>query len=281
VQAVATVVFLARQRPSAIIATNPPVWLGLIAYAYSKLRHSPMVLDSHPGGFGAQDDHVAARLQPIHRWLVRRVAAVLVTGEPWSTRVRQWGGRPIAMWEAPVLWTVPPMAPRAEGEPLRVLYVGVFANDEPVELFVDAMNQVEGIEVSITGDRRRAPEGLYEKAAQHVRFVGYLRGTQYVAAIANTDVIVTLTTEPSSVMRAACEAIWAERPVLVTDTPATRDAFPSAVHVANDVSALAAAVAALRDDLSTATVDLAGAREAQEQAWQRQVAALRTALRGN
>jgi hypothetical protein len=278
VQAVATVVFLARSRPSAIIATNPPIWLGLIAYGYCKLRHAPMVLDSHPGGFGAQEDRIAARLQPLHRWLVARVAAVLVTGEPWSTQVRKWGGTAIALWEAPVLWTVPVLTDRAEGAPLQVLYVGVFAVDEPVGIFVQAMNQVEGIEVSITGDRRRAPLGLFETAARHVHFVGYLRGRDYVAAMAKADVVVTLTTEPSSVMRAACEAIWAERPLLVTDTPATRDAFPSAVHVPNDVEALAAAVTALSADLSPALTGLHAAREAQQAAWDRQLLALKKAL---
>jgi hypothetical protein len=280
VQALATIAFLARDRPKAIIATNPPVWLGLIAYAYSTLRRSPMVLDSHPGGFGAQEDRVAARLQALHRWLVRRVAAVLVTGEPWSSQVRQWGGTPIALWEAPVPWSVPVLEPRADGAPLRVLYVGVFGVDEPVGLFVQAVNGLAGVEVAITGDPRRAPSGLLESADANVTFVGYLRGNYYVDAIARADLIVTLTTEATSVMRAACEAVWAERPLLLSDSPATREAFPWAVHVANDVEAIATAIGALRDDLSAATADLVTAREAQEKAWDEQLDALKTALRG-
>jgi hypothetical protein len=147
-------------------------------------------------------------------------------------------------------------------------------------LFVRAVGELAGVDVAITGDPRRAPAGLLESAAPNVTFVGYLRGDHYVDAIARADLIVTLTTEATSVMRAACEAVWAERPLLLTDSPATRGAFPFAVHVHNDIDAIKSAITALRDDLTTATTDLAAAREAQEKTWTDQLSALRSALNG-
>lgn len=278
VQGAATAGYLVGKRPRAIIATNPPIWLGLIAYGYSRLAKAPLVLDSHPGGFGAQEDRVAARVQALHRWLARRVAAVLVTGEPWATLVQSWGGRSITLWEAPVPWSVPRLSPRGHGEPLRILYVGVFGDDEPVAMFVDAMNRMDGIDVRITGDLRRAPRGLVDSAAAHVKFIGYLRGTDYPAAVADADLIVTMTSEPTSVMRAGCEAVWARRPLLVSDWPATRTAFPFAIHTANAVDELVDAVSALRDDPTAAVAQLDPAWQAQADAWATQMTALENAL---
>jgi hypothetical protein len=271
---VATVIFLARRRPRALIATNPPIWLGLISYAYCRLRGASLVLDSHPGGFGAQEDRVAARVQGMHRWLVPRCAGVMVTTEQWADVVRDWGGRPLVLWEAPVAWSVPPPEIPADGRPLRVLCIAVFGPDEPIDVFVEAMNAVTGVTVDITGDRRRAPAGLVGKAAPHISFVGYLRGEHYVAAIAAADLVVTLTTEPTSVMRSGCEAVWAKRPLLVSDSPATREAFPSALHVANTPEALAAAVEQVRDNAAEWTAGVHDAWVRQDAAWRDQAAAL-------
>jgi hypothetical protein len=274
VQAVATAAFLLRRRPRAVIATNPPIWLGLIALAYCKIRRAPLVLDSHPGGFGAQKDRVAARVQGLHRFIARHCAGVLVTTEHWANVVRSWGGTAVVLWEAPVDWSVPPLAERAPDGVLRVLYIGVFGDDEPVETFVAAMNTVSGVEVSITGDQRRAPAGLIDTAAAHISFVGYLRGSDYADAVAGADLLVSLTEEPTSVMRSGCEAVWAERPLLVTDSPATREAFPYASHAENTVAALASAVERIRDHPAELASTVHQARVMQEDAWQRQADAV-------
>ena len=57
-----TVAYLVREEPGAVVTTNPPVVLGLIALAWARLRGVPFALDSHPGAFGKQGDRVAARL---------------------------------------------------------------------------------------------------------------------------------------------------------------------------------------------------------------------------
>ncbi|MGH9043947.1 MAG: glycosyltransferase, partial [Acidimicrobiales bacterium] len=85
--ALATVAWLAKERPNAVIVTNPPVFAGLVAYICSRVLGAPLVLDSHPGGFGVQGDRISARLQPMHRWLARRAEAVLVTDETWRSKV--------------------------------------------------------------------------------------------------------------------------------------------------------------------------------------------------
>src|SRR6202034_2357319 len=50
--AIATASFLLRMRPTAVVATNPPIFPGLIASLYCRATGSRLLLDSHPRGFG-------------------------------------------------------------------------------------------------------------------------------------------------------------------------------------------------------------------------------------
>jgi glycosyltransferase involved in cell wall biosynthesis len=227
--------YVRRHRPRVIVVTNPPVIAGLITYAWGKSVGATLVLDSHPGGFGAQGDRVAARLQVVHRWLVRRAAFSLVAAPRWADVLRSWGGVSEVVHEAPGDDT--PTEPARRGR-LRILFVGRFAPDEPVDLVVAAAGQVPSCDVSITGDLDRCPDALRSGAPPNVRFVGFLDADDYRAAVDESDVVVCLTTEPGSVMRAAYEAVYACRPLIISGWPLARELFPFALPVEHQVAAL-------------------------------------------
>lgn len=234
--AIATAVYLLRRRPTWVIVTNPPLPAALVAWAMGKVVGAEVALDSHPGGFGAQGDRVAARLQRLHRWLAPRVAFSLVAADEWKQKVESWGARATVVHEAPGPWVL--TRPRRH-ERLRVLCVGRFAADEPWEAVVEAAELLPGIDVHLTGDPARAGTG--DRALPpNVTLVGFLPAARYRQAVEEADVVLTLTTEPGSVMRAACEAVWAGRPLVVSDWPVARELFPFAVHVANDGPSIAA-----------------------------------------
>ena len=262
----ATVVHVLRHRPSVVVVTNPPLPAGLVAWAAGRAVGARVALDSHPGGFGAQGDRVAARLQRGHRWLARRVDLSIVAAPAWRDQVVAWGGRAVVVHEAPGAWL--PIPPRRHRR-LRVLYVGRFAPDEPWEAVLDAAAAAPECDVLLTGDGRRAGARL-SRPPDNVRLVGYLDAERYREAVTEADVVVCLTTEPGSIMRAACEAVWAERPLVVSDWPAAREVFPHALHVANDGPSLATAlhqVDAHYDELAAAAP---AARRRQMARWQEQ-----------
>jgi glycosyltransferase involved in cell wall biosynthesis len=264
---------LARLRPRAVIVTNPPVFPGLAVAAYSAVSRRPFVLDSHPGSFGVKGNVVAQRLLEVTKWLARRASAVMVTVDDYVERVEGWGGRGLVVHEAPPLWQVPAAAP-AGGRP-RVLYVGVFGGDEPVEAIVDAAALLPDVDVAVTGDLARCPAGLRERATPNVHFVGYLGPEAYAAEFAGAHAVVTLTTEPTSIMRSAYETVYARRPLVTSDWPALRAVFPYAHVAANEPKALAAAIGeALADEPAV----LEKALRTQQERWSGQLAALRSAL---
>jgi glycosyltransferase involved in cell wall biosynthesis len=125
---------------------------------------------------------------------------------------------------------------------LRVLFVGRFARDEPVENVIAAAAMVPEIDIVVTGDLDRCPPHLLENAPGNVEFVGFLDPLDYEAAVVGADVIMCLTTESGSVMRSAYEAVYACRPLIVSGWPVAGEFFPSAVQTENLTSALVEAL---------------------------------------
>jgi hypothetical protein len=263
------------RRPRVVVVTNPPIFAALVAYGCARLVGASVILDSHPGGFGVQGDRVAARLQRPHRWLVRRAAAVLVTGEAWGDLVASWGGTATVVHEAPPDWDCPP--PHRHARP-RVLVAERFAADEDPEAVVGAARRLPQCDFTMTGDVAGCPPGLVESAPGNVTFVGFLDTDEYRAAVADSDIVVTLTTEPTSVMRAAYEAVYARRPLVVSDWPLARALFPHAAHTANDEESLAHAVGSVVADYDRYAGALDEARAVQLDRWEAQRAALARAI---
>jgi glycosyltransferase involved in cell wall biosynthesis len=237
--AVQTGLYLLRHRPKTVVVTNPPIFAGLITYAWAKVIGAKIVLDSHPGGFGAQGDRVAAQLQTLHKWLVRHSAFSMVAAPKWGEIVHSWGGEAEVVHEASGSWNC---SPPVRGDRLRVLFVGRFASDEPVDKVIAAAISVPGIDVIITGDLERCPPELRDSAPPNVEFVGFLNQADYEGAVARADAVMCLTTEPGSVMRSAYEAVYACRPLIVSGWPIARELFPYALQVENETSSLVGAM---------------------------------------
>ena len=273
---VLTVVALLRLRPTAVAVVNPPVVPGLIVAAYCRLTGARFLLDSHTSSFGVKGNAVAARSLGITRFLARRSAGVMVTTTSWVAEVQGWGAHGLVVHEAPPALGLAPAVRR--GRP-QVLFVGVFSGDEPVEQVVAAAALMPEADVLITGDVDRAPAGLVEGAGPTVVFTGFLDQQAYRSRLEAADVVIALTTEPTSVMRAAYEAVYARRGLVVSDWPALREVFPRAHHRSNDAAAIADGVrAALAEDPAAAALRADDAATTQNARWDDQLHAMRTAL---
>ena len=98
---------------------------------------------------------------------------------------------------------------------------------------------VPEVDLLVTGRLEDMPEGLARSASGNVSFVGFLPPEQYRDLVASADVVIGLTTEPTSVMRCAYEAVYARKPLLVSDWALCRELFPFAVPVSNDAQSIA------------------------------------------
>ncbi len=276
--AAATAWFLGSRRPRAVVVTNPPVFAAVVVWGYALLRRRRprWAVDSHPGAFGRQGDRVAARLIGVHAFLARRADLCLVTSAEWVEVVEGWGGRGLVIHEAPGLWTVAPARP--PGPRPRVLFVNRFASDEPAEEVLGAARALPGVTFQVTGRLAdRTPE-MVAAAPGNVEFVGFLDPASYRRAVEDADVLISLTTEPTSVMRAAYEAVYAGKVLVISDWPLSRELFPSAVPVRNDAAAIAAGVRHALEHHAELLAASVAARAGQLARWDAQVGALHAAL---
>lgn len=239
VDAVRTVRYLASRRPQSVIATNPPAFPGLIAMAYGRLTGAPVLLDSHPAAFGQRESLSGRLLLPVHRWMVSRVAGNVLPSDELADLVRSWGGRAGVFHEAPPAWQVGGHEPGAR---TRVLLVGVLAPDEPVEEALEAARTLPDVEFFVTGDTRRLPGKVVQQAPANVQFLGFLRGEAFRRELEEADIVLTLSTDGTAAMRAAYEAVYAERPLVVSASEERRRLFPYAIHVENEPASIAEGV---------------------------------------
>jgi Glycosyl transferase 4-like domain len=235
---------LLRRRPSVTVVQNPPVIPACVAWLYARLSGGQFVLDSHTSSFGEKGNIVARALLPVHRWLARRARAVLVACDPLGDEVASWGGQPLVVHEAP---SSEPSPPLACDQGFTALVVTIFSPDEPVETVAAAARALPEVSFRVTGDPARAPEALRREPSANLTLTGYLERAEYERALREAHVVVVLTTDELSIVRAGYEAVYAQRPLILSATPLLRETFPYAIHVENAAVDL---VRGVRDALS-------------------------------
>jgi glycosyltransferase involved in cell wall biosynthesis len=269
--AINTCRYLLSRRPRAVIVTNPPIFPGLIALLYCTVTKAPLLLDSHPSAFGAAP--MAKQVAGVHAWLARQAATTMVTVPELAEIVTSWGGRADIVHEAPPARRAAPATPLS-GRP-RILYIGRFAGDEPTAEVVEAARLVPEADVLITGDVRKCPAPLVKSAPANVIFTGFLEGDDYDRALEQADVIMVLTRHPLAVNRGACEAVYFERPLIISDLPAMTPLFPYAISVSNGSAGIARGIQLAIERHPELVSACPQARALQEQRWQQQLGRLR------
>lgn len=240
-----TIQLLQRGKPDALIVMSPPVPAAAVGVTWARLNRATVILDCHPGSFGLQNDKWSARLGWLHRWAVKRAKAVMVTTPDLVSEVSSMGGRGLVFHEA-----VPAIQP-GQGivrKRSSVLFPGTFARDEPIELVMAAARLLPTVEFRVTGEFKKCPSNIRAAAPQNVTFLGYLGLYEYATELASASVLLALTTENQSVQRSAWEAGYFGTPLVVSDTPAARFAFPEATAVDHRVDRIVAALTELLEN---------------------------------
>lgn len=224
-----------------VVVQNPPIFAPLLAWAWARFRGVPIVIDSHPASFGVRQ-RLWRWFVPLHRWLARRVAAVLVPSDELADVVSRWGGLAVVVHEAPPeeleFGGLADHGP-SEAAEAEILVVAVGAADEPVEVALQAAKSTPGTRWAITG-RREAYSSLSVPA--NVVLTGHLAFDVFAERLRAAAVVVSLSTDRTTVSRAAWEATLVGKALVISDWPVAAEAFPNALRVANEPELLASAV---------------------------------------
>lgn len=241
-QAIRTLSMLHREKPSAVFVMSPPVFACATVALYCALRGVPFVVDAHTAAFL----HPRwKRFQSLQLALCRRAATTIVTDEMFATQIREAGGHASIVRDVPIVF--PKGTSPARNSEFSVAVVCSFNPDEPVDTILAAASRMSDVGFYLTGDPKSSGTSLTRSHTANVTFTGFMTVGDYGALLASADAVMVLTTRDHTMLRGAYEAIYQGTPVIISDWPLLRMAFPEgAVHVDNSEQALVDAVYTVR-----------------------------------
>jgi glycosyltransferase involved in cell wall biosynthesis len=236
---------LIREHPDAVFVMAPPPFAIIAVYVYAVMRRVPFVIDAHSGMLLSTRWRLFRRLQ---YWLCRRAATTIVTNEHLAGLVRAHGGEATVVPDVPIEYD----AEESPQPPLTgfvVACVTSFGRDEPVAAMVEAARRLPGVRFMMTGNPRHGARVLPGDLPPNLTLTGFLAPPAYGALLRQAGVVMALTTDHHTMLRAGYEAIYHGTPVIVSDTEVLRGAFDEgALHVDNSPDAIVAAVLQVRGD---------------------------------
>ncbi|HIA01328.1 MAG TPA: glycosyltransferase [Myxococcales bacterium] len=137
---------------------------------------------------------------------------------------------------------MPPMPPIA---PLRLLFLGRLLPIKGVNVLVEAVSNLPGVELTIAGDG--STRTLETIAAPNIRFIGAVPMSSRRQLFSEHHLLCLPSLQGDASPRVVAEAIAAGRPVLASDLPGLRSRVPRSWRVpCGDVTAWRKAIKALQ-----------------------------------
>ena len=243
-QWVQTARILKRERPDTVFVMTPPVFAALPAFWYARKHKKQVVLDAHTAAFLLPRWRAFQWLQ---RLLCREAATTLVSNDYLAGVVQAAGGHATVVPDVPIIFPKEEVFERPPG--FVVAVVCSFDYDEPVAEIFDAAAELPDIRFFVTGKPPKLPADVAARISANVTLTGFLSTAAYGNLLAAADVVIALTTFDHTMLRGAYEAIYQSTPVIISDWPLLRDAFPhGALHVDNTAQSIVRAVRAVQRD---------------------------------
>ena len=239
-QSIRTIVMILRDKPSAMIVMQPPVFVLAIVVALRGRR--PVVADFHHDPF--EEPKWRWSLRP-SLWLARRCAVSIVTNEAHARIIRAHRANAVVLHDPPV--PAPEQGPEHRSEGF-VLVPSSYSADEPVAEIFDAARSLPDVEFRFTGV---APSTVRALAPSNVVFTGFVSDEMYRRLLIQCSAILCLTDKPNTMQRGGYEALSNHRPLVTADSEVLRSYFDdAAVYAApRDSRSIAAAVQAALSSL--------------------------------
>lgn len=228
-----------RQKPRVIFAQNPSLVLAALVTQYGRWCRRAVVIDAHNTGIVAFGGRIRW-INALTRLILRTASLTIVSNRTLAEQVRRQGGEPVVLPDpVPDLPRSNPVA-RLHGD-FNVLFICSWAVDEPfVEVIRAASAVAEGTHIYITGDSKGRELAFGSSLPPNVHLTGFLPEEEYVRLLYGVDLTVDLTSRDDCLVCGAYESVAAGTPMLLSDTPTTRDYFSrGAVYTHNDATAIA------------------------------------------
>lgn len=253
---VRSIVEVSRAKPSVVFVQNPSLVLAALGIIIGRLRGLVTVVDAHNGGLYPREGNSQV-LNRVARMLVRSAPLTIVTNPSLAEHVRAMGGRPVVVPDP-----LPKLAPRCvsnrEKKSFDVVFVCTWAEDEPfIEVIHAAELLPEDVILYITGNSRGRDREYGRPLPSNVVLTGFLDDQDYLSLLYASDLIVDLTTRQDCLVCGAYESVAANKPMILSDTPATRAYFDRGViYTNNSANDIARAIIQARNNALSLTAEV-------------------------
>ena len=218
-----TLRILRKEKPRIIICQSPPITCAFIAMVYKFLfskRAKPVILiDAHTGAISRPWS------KSISRMVMKRALATLVINKEQQTYlVRNYKINPVVLEDPiPDFTHIVESLKKKGGYELvqtatyNVAVISSFAYDEPLHEVFEVALQMPDVYFYVTGEIKNANKKLLNNTPNNVILTGFLDYNIYVDLLQKVDVIMDLTTDNTSVVAGAFEAVALEQPLITSN----------------------------------------------------------------
>ena len=238
---------LLNQHPSAVLVINTPVFAPLCVYIYCLFARIPFAMKVHGHTLSGRRWGWS---RPLQHFLADKAVVSLIDTSEYEQVFRSWGANVLFLEDPPLELPNVCIDSVTKSGTFWVTVVSTFAGDEPLELVVEAARSLPDVCFFILGDLALANKALLDSAPQNVVFTGYLKGNDYWKQLFSSQAIMTLTTDPYSLVAGGTEGMYVGKPLILSRQPALLEYFTKAtVFIDHSVDSIVKGVKQTQDNL--------------------------------
>lgn len=268
---------ISENKPKIVAVQNPSIILALLALGLKKLLGYCLIVDAHNAGIFPLEGR-SCLLMGISRLLQRGADLTLVTNDRLREIVSSNGGR------AFVLPDRIPAARQCGRFPVdsgtSIAFICTFKEDEPYREVIEAAGEIaEDVHIYFTGNYGNKMEGV--QLPGNVTLLGFLSEDDYWSLLASCDFIMDLTKREWCLVCGAYEGISLSKPLILSNTQATRAYFSSGcVYVDPDPESIAEGIALAVSNQAALSRDVKAFKIRVEKKWEVNLQELNKILTG-
>lgn len=227
-----TLQVLRKEKPKIIICQSPPITCPFMAMMYKLLfarKSKPKILiDAHTGAVSRPGSKSVTKL------VMKKASSIIVINKEQQDYLSQYYKISAVVLEDPI----PDFSnelkfdsskredcPMVQKSTFNIAVISSFASDEPLKEVFDVASELPDMHFYITGDGKYADKDLLDQKSDNITITGFLEYGAYVRLLRDVDVIMDLTTDNTSVVAGAFEAVALEQPLIISDWIPLRRCF--------------------------------------------------------
>lgn len=234
------------EKPTGVIAQNPPVFCPLVLVSLRRLMKFRMIIDHHAVWSikSIRTPILSQTIRAFERYVVSKSDANITPNVNWTEQFREMGAKNAFTYHD-YLEEIPTTKARNQSSleallPRHRFLIIAAHGGHPEELMEEEVAAVQGLDdylLVITGRRQKIGQRLSKiKLPKNAVYAGYLDQANYEALKREADVALSLSKEPNTVPHAVHEFLSYGVPTIVLKDDLLRSIFDGGIIEAEDPS---------------------------------------------